>query len=168
MRQEHSPTRCHPCLRRSWRPDRSGDGEASRGADGTQVLGTEHEWLVTNGLGGYASGTLRGVPTRRYHGLFVPNLSEPKGRYVVVPRLDDCIDTAGRSVNLGGAEYLDGRAQVEGAQALREFRLDGMTPVWVFEVDGSVVERSIVMPHGRNAVCVCGVCWPVRHVDRAG
>ena len=41
----------------------------------------QREWLLTNGLGGYASGTLAGVCTRRYHGLFVPNLQQPRGRH---------------------------------------------------------------------------------------
>src|SRR5882724_11752007 len=81
------------------------------------------EWLVTNGLGGYASGTLLGVPTRRYHGPFTPNLPAPIGRMVMIPRLDDEIqwgcgsDLGGRvvrepfenqMVRIGGAEFRDG------------------------------------------------------------
>ncbi|MCK0511299.1 amylo-alpha-1,6-glucosidase [Aromatoleum buckelii] len=114
----------------------------------------EREWLVTNGMGGFASGSLLGMPTRRYHGLFVPNLSEPKGRYVALSRLDELIETSAGPVNLGGAEFIDGTRKGVAERHLREFRLDGLTPVWVFDIDGSIVERSIVMPHGRNAVCV--------------
>src|SRR5690606_5912907 len=46
------------------------------------------EWLLTNGLGGYASGTLAGIPARKYHGLFVPNLATPKGRHILISRCD--------------------------------------------------------------------------------
>ena len=114
----------------------------------------DREWLVTNGLGGYASGSVLGVPTRRYHGFFVPNLAEPKGRYVTLPRLDEFVETSTATFNLGGAEHVDGRREGDAAHCLRTFRLDGLTPVWVFEIDGSVIERSIVMPHGRNLACV--------------
>ncbi|KON79953.2 amylo-alpha-1,6-glucosidase [Azoarcus sp. PA01] len=123
-------------------------------AGGDPAALREREWLVTNGLGGFASGSLLGVPTRRYHGLFVPSLSEPKGRYVALSRLDELVETSAGPVNLGGAEFIDGMRKGVAERHLREFRLDGLTPVWVFDIDGSIVERSIVMPHGRNAVCV--------------
>lgn len=114
----------------------------------------DREWLVTNGLGGFASGTVLGPPTRRYHGLFVPNLIEPRGRYVTVPRLDELIETDAGVVNLGGAEYVDGRREGDAARFLREFRLDGLTPVWTFDLGGATLERSIVMPDERKAVCI--------------
>ena len=63
------------------------------------------EWLVTNGLGGYASGTLLGISTRRYHGVFIPNLPAPQGRTVLVPRLDEEVHGPSRVVQLGGAEF---------------------------------------------------------------
>ncbi len=56
------------------------------------------EWIVTNGLGGYASGALAGVCTRRYHGLFVPNLPSPRGRHLMVSRLDE-------EISFGGTTY---------------------------------------------------------------
>ncbi|WP_240635908.1 amylo-alpha-1,6-glucosidase [Caldimonas tepidiphila] len=121
---------------------------------GDAVALREREWLVTNGLGGYASGTVLGVPTRRHHGILVPNLDAPRGRHVALPRLDDCVEAGGGSVRLAGAELGDGRPEVEAHLHLREFRLDGVTPVWTFEVDGRVIERALLMPQGRNAVCV--------------
>ncbi|MBA3625094.1 MAG: glycogen debranching enzyme family protein [Methylibium sp.] len=129
-------------LRLPWRP---GDDP---------VLLRECEWLVTNGLGGFASGTVLGVPTRRFHGIFVPNLAEPKGRHVVLPRLDELIETNTGISNLGGAEFVDGSIQGDAHLHLLEFRLEGSTPVWVFDVEGSLIEKSIVMPHGLNTVCV--------------
>jgi len=79
--------------------------------EGDPAFLRDREWLVTNGLGGYASGTLLGIGTRRYHGLFVPNLVEPKGRHIMISRFDEEIDVDGRCVRLGGAEFLDGRLE---------------------------------------------------------
>ena len=112
------------------------------------------EWLVTNGLGGYASSTLLGIPMRRYHGLFVPNLENPKGRHVLIGRYDEEASCEGSSVILGGAELADGTLQSDSAAAVRSFTLDGVIPVWQFAVGGALIERCIVMPHGRNTVSV--------------
>lgn len=112
------------------------------------------EWLVTNGLGGYASGTLLGPPTRRYHGLFIPNLPAPKGRVVLIPRLDDLAIAGDRTVRLGGAEYADGSTDAEAHRVLVEFRQEWRIPTWRFEVSGRLLEKRIVMPHGYNTVYV--------------
>ena len=71
------------------------------------------EWLVTNGIGGYASGTLLGVATRRYHGLFVPDLPG-RGRTLIIPRLDETVDAGTQTALLSGAEYADGRIEHDG------------------------------------------------------
>ena len=112
------------------------------------------EWLVTNGLGGYASGTLLGVATRRYHGLLIPNLPAPRGRTVIVPRLDEELLCGTRTALLGGAEFADGRIEADGHQFLREFRLDCLIPTWTFAIDNYVLEKRIVMPHTLNTVYV--------------
>src|SRR5216684_5884021 len=82
------------------------------------------EWLVTNGLGGYASGTLLGVSSRRHHGTFVPNLAAPKGRYIMISRFDEKIEVNGRSVRFGGAEQHGARLDTDTHRYLKEFRLD--------------------------------------------
>ena len=112
------------------------------------------EWLVTNGLGGYASGTLAGVCTRRYHGMFVPNLQRPRGRHVLVSHLDEEIAYGGRSYRLGGADQM-GQPLCRGALPwLRHFEMDGNSGRWVFECGGLVLERRLVMPHQRNTTCL--------------
>ena len=63
------------------------------------------EWLITNGLGGYASGTIAGIPTRKYHGLFVPNLAAPKGRHIMISRCDESCHAGAARLHLGGAEF---------------------------------------------------------------
>ena len=112
------------------------------------------EWLLTNGLGGYASGTLAGIPARKYHGLFVPNLASPKGRHILISRCDECVTISGREMHLGGAEYEAEHFVGESHLFLREFRLDHRIAVWTFEHEGVVFEKSVAMVHNQNTVCV--------------
>ncbi|MGH8056785.1 MAG: glycogen debranching enzyme N-terminal domain-containing protein, partial [Candidatus Entotheonellia bacterium] len=114
----------------------------------------EREWLVTNGLGGYASGTLLGVATRRYHGLFIPNLPAPRGRTLMLPRLDEEVQVGARVVRLGGAEFADGRITGEWHRALREFRYEWRTPIWLFAIDEHLLQKRITMPYSQNTVCI--------------
>ena len=91
----------------------------------------DREWLVTNGLGGYASGTVAGVITRRFHGLLVAALPSPLGRRMV---LNDIAETLrfpdGTAVQLGGEHKAQSEVVVYGADYLREFRLEMGLPVW--------------------------------------
>jgi predicted glycogen debranching enzyme len=112
------------------------------------------EWLITNGLGGYASGTIAGIPTRKYHGLFVPNLAAPKGRHIMISRCDESVVTPTRRLHLGGAEFEHERFVGESHRYLQEFRLDHRIAVWTFELDDAVLEKSVVMVHNQNTVCV--------------
>jgi predicted glycogen debranching enzyme len=114
----------------------------------------EHEWLVTNGLGGYAAGTLSDVVTRRYHGVLVAALPEPHGRMLLCNQLAvRCLLADGTEVALGGQEQTGERLELGGARALRAFRLEGGLPVWEYALpDGSTLERRLVMPHGQNTV----------------
>ena len=123
-------------------------------ATGTRTYLRSREWLITNGLGGYSSGTLAGIPARKYHGLFVPNLAAPKGRHIMVSRCDEVVLTGTRRLHLGGAEFADERFEGESHSVLREFRLDHRIAIWLFEVDERLFEKSIVMPHNQNTVCV--------------
>ena len=125
-----------------------------RQGDGEIDFLLAREWLATNGLGGYASGTLSGIATRRYHGLFIPNLPAPRGRTMVLPRLDEEVRSGTRTVLLAGAEFEDGHIEGDGHRFLREFRLDGLIPTWTFEIDNDILEKRIVMPHRLNTVYV--------------
>src|SRR5579884_3004345 len=111
------------------------------------------EWLVTNGLGGYASGTLLGVPTRRYHGHFIPNL--PKwGRTVLLPLLHEEVFLSDRTLLLSGAERPDGALEGDVGRSLQEFRLQWMVPTWRFDLGEGVLEKRIIMPYGQNTAYV--------------
>ena len=112
------------------------------------------EWLVTNGLGGYASATLLCAPTRRYHGIFVPDLPAPWGRTVMIPRLDETVLVDGQSLLLSGVEFEDGRVQSDLTDVLAEFSREWHTPVWRCVFKGRRLEKRVIMPYGHNSVYV--------------
>jgi predicted glycogen debranching enzyme len=115
----------------------------------------EAEWLVTNGLGGYASGTVAGVITRRYHGLLVAALPNPLGRIVMLNHLGERVWLPnGEASPLGGEERTAGRLDPEIAQRLQEFRLDAGLPVWRYTWEGITIEKRLYMPHKQNTVYV--------------
>jgi predicted glycogen debranching enzyme len=121
--------------------------------DAEKMLG--REWLVTNGLGGFASGTLAGVPTRRYHGLLVAALPTPLGRTIMFNHLSEWLRLpSGARRPLGGQERAGGQLEWPGAEHLREFRLEEGLPVWRYELEGSVVEKRVLMVHSQNTVHV--------------
>ena len=119
-----------------------------------EILWRNREWLVTNGLGGYASGTLAGVCSRRYHGVFVPNLLQPRGRHVLVSRLDEEVLVAGRTFHLGGSDRI-GEPLIPGSMGcLTAFRLEGNTACWTYQCGDLTLQRRLVMPHQRNTACL--------------
>lgn len=120
--------------------------------DVTRLL--SREWLVTNGLGGYASSSLMNVSTRRYHGVFVPDLPSPRGRTIVVPRLDEEAEVGDRLVRLSGVEYADGRLESDLPHYLTEFRREWHTPTWRYAFHGRRLSKRIIMPYGHNTVYV--------------
>ncbi len=124
----------------------------TRGGDIDRLL--SREWLVTNGLGGYSSSTLLQVATRRYHGIFVPGLPSPRGRTMVIPRLDEELQIGTTTVRLSGAEYADGRLDTDMVHHLTNFRREWQTPTWRFSCEGRDVAKRIVMPYGQNTVYV--------------
>ena len=113
------------------------------------------EWLVTNGLGGYASGTVCGVPTRRFHGLLIASLPAPHGRLMM---LNDVAEEVylpdGSGHRLGGEEHEPTNAPLPGTEYLREFRLDAGLPVWIFGIGPLVIEKRVALPYRQNTVHV--------------
>jgi predicted glycogen debranching enzyme len=117
--------------------------------DGRAALLTR-EWLVTNGLGGYASGTIGGPPSRRYHGLLIAALAPPLGRRLVVTDIDETLETPGSARVPLTARTVEESA----ATPLEEFRLEAGLPVWRYAIAGLVIEKRVVMPHGQNTTFV--------------
>src|SRR3979490_2065856 len=98
------------------------------------------EWLVTNGLGGYASGTVAGVITRRYHGVLIAALPAPFGRTVMLSHVAEKLRMAnGREFDFGGRERTGDAPDAHGAGYLAEFRLEAGLPVWRYELEGLVI-----------------------------
>src|SRR2546423_11138927 len=118
-----------------------------RGADdGAQTL-VDAEWLVTNGLGGYASGSVAGVNTRRYHGLLVAALPNPVGRLVMLNHLGERVCVAGGTPTaLGGEERVTGGLDRDVARRLVRFRLEAGLPAWGYEGNGARIEKRLFLP----------------------
>jgi predicted glycogen debranching enzyme len=113
------------------------------------------EWLVTNGLGGYASGSVSGAVTRRYHGFLISALPAPYGRMVMLNHLSETlILPTGESFQLSSEEKAEQEADFSSADHLTEFRLEGGLPVWRYEIKGAVIERKIALTHMQNTVHV--------------
>ncbi|MDT5262350.1 MAG: hypothetical protein QOC61_1354, partial [Acidobacteriota bacterium] len=113
------------------------------------------EWLVANGLGGFASGTVACVPTRRYHGLLISALPTPLGRTVMLNHLSEWLRLPdGERFQTGGQERAGGTLEMPGAHYLSEFRLEEGLPVWRYEMDGTVLEKRLLMLHMQNTVHV--------------
>jgi predicted glycogen debranching enzyme len=111
------------------------------------------EWLVTNALGGYASGTIAGVASRRYHSLLIAALPAPLGRQVMLNHLAEMIRLPdGTTVLFGGEERGAGVLQLYGANYLTEFRLEQGLPVWRYQVKDCIFEKRVLLPHRQNTV----------------
>jgi predicted glycogen debranching enzyme len=110
------------------------------------------EWLETNGLGGYASSTIVGLNTRRYHGLLVAATKPPVGRMVLLSKLEETLVVDGRPYDLSANRY-PGVVHPQGFRRLQRFRLDPF-PIATYEVDGVEIEKSVFMIQGENSVVV--------------
>jgi predicted glycogen debranching enzyme len=117
-------------------------------------LAERREWLCTNGLGGFASGTIAGTLTRRYHGLLVAALAPPLGRTLVVAKLEEDVAYDGGTWALGANRWADGTLAPQGFRDLERFRLDGTTPVWTYACGDALLEKRVWMELGANTTYV--------------
>jgi len=114
----------------------------------------EREWLVTDGLGGYAMGTVAGLRTRRYHGLLVVADRPPIGRMLGLASLDPVLVVGDRRVRLATHEWASGAVDPAGHLELATFDLSDGVPRWRWAFGDVVVEREVAMAHGAPAVGV--------------
>jgi predicted glycogen debranching enzyme len=112
------------------------------------------EWLVTNGIGGFASGTVAGVNTRRYHGLLVAALAPPLGRTLLVSKLDETVSYQGLTHALSTNRWADGTVDPHGYREIEEFQLEGSAPVWNYAVADALLEKRVFMEQGKNTTYV--------------
>ncbi len=110
------------------------------------------EWLETNGLGGFASSTIAGLNTRRYHGLLVAAAKPPVGRMVLLSKLEETLVVDGARYDLSANQY-PGALHPQGHLLLKEFRLDPF-PTFVYAVAGVELVKSIWMINGANSTVI--------------
>jgi len=113
----------------------------------------EREWLVTNGLGGYASGTISGISSRRYHGLLIAALPAPLGRIMLFNHLVERVKLDNGTISLLAGELPEEMPEASGTQArLEDFTLELGLPVWRYRIGGATLEKRLIMTHGANTV----------------
>ncbi len=115
---------------------------------------TSREWLVTNGIGGYAAGTVAGCLTRRYHGLLIAALAPPLGRTLMLTKLDEMAHYDGRDYPLFANLWVSEIMDPQGFHHLERFHLEGTTPVWSFACADALIEKRIWMEPGANTTYV--------------
>ena len=116
-------------------------------------LATRKEWLDTNGLGGYASSTAINCHTRKYHGLLVAALKEPRGRFVLLSKLETSLLHGGKEFQLSTNKY-PGVYHPTGHQFVECFE-QGLNPAVTYRIGDVLIRESILMVHGQNTVLVC-------------
>ena len=114
----------------------------------------QEEWLVTNGLGGYASGTVSGTITRRYHGLLIAALPNPLGRMMMLNGLSERLRLPDRTRGVHRSGRTLRRLRPRHTLAVAEFRLEAGLPVWRYEIAGFVLEKRLLLPYRQNTVHV--------------
>jgi len=122
------------------------------------------EWLVTNGLGGYASSTVLGINTRKYHGLLVAAFNPPVDRRVLLTKLGEEVKINGETHSLGSNEFTWG-IQPEGYRYLSSFSLNPL-PTYTYELNKQFrLQKTVFMPYGKNATVVIYDTWNASEDD---
>jgi predicted glycogen debranching enzyme len=121
---------------------------------GDPEVAEKREWLVTNGLGGFASGTVAGTLTRRYHGLLFAALKPPVGRTLLVTKLDEVVTYDGRTYALARNRWGSGAVDPQGDSLIERFELEGTIPVWTYALADALLEKRVWMEPDANATYV--------------
>jgi glycogen debranching enzyme len=112
------------------------------------------EWLVTNGIGGYASGTVAGLLTRRYHGLLIAALQPPLGRTLMATKLEEIVHYNQQVYALSTDRWANGSVDPQGYRHIEHFALEGTVPTWRFACGDALLEKRIWMQQGANTTYV--------------
>ena len=121
---------------------------------GNATLAESREWLVSNGIGGYASGTIGGMLTRRYHGLLIAALKPPVGRTLLLAKLDETVEYDSQFYPLFTNRWANDSITPQGHLYLESFHLDGTIPVWRFALGDALLEKRIWMQQGENTTYI--------------
>ena len=113
--------------------------------------GLKKEWIITNGIGGYASSTIVGANTRKYHGLLIAPLTPPARRNLILSKVDESIEIKGKKYDLYcnvGKNYI-----AEGYKNLVCFEKE-YVPIYTYKVENTVIKKYICMEYGKNTVVI--------------
>jgi predicted glycogen debranching enzyme len=121
---------------------------------GDLQLAESREWLVANGLGGFASGRGRGTATRRYHGLLMASFQPPTDRTLLVAGVDETVRYGGASFPLATNRWLSGDVSPKGYLNIESFHLEGTKPVWRYALADALLEKRVWMQQGENTTFV--------------
>lgn len=121
---------------------------------GNLEVAESREWLVTNGRGSYASGTVAGLSTRGYHGLLVAALQPPLQRTLLLAKLDETAEYEGSFYPMFANRWLNGTVDPQGYRQIESFDLEGTVPVWNFACGGALLEKRIWMQPGEDTTYV--------------
>ena len=123
--------------------------------------GLKREWIITNGIGGYASSSIIGANTRKYHGLLVAPLTPPARRFVVFSKIDESIEINNKKYDLYtnvGKQYISKGYQYQ-EQFMKEY-----FPIFTYKVEDVEISKVIVMEHGKNTV---GIYYKIKNTDNS-
>ena len=115
------------------------------------------EWLITNGLGGFSSGTVSTAQTRRYHGLLIASLVPPDERNHILTRLDEIVTIDGKDFALATNHWASGVVSPTGFKLIESFTTTPV-PTWVYELDGHYLVKQICLKWGTNEL-YAGYWW---------
>ena len=119
--------------------------------------GLKKEWLITNGIGGFASSTIIGANTRKYHGLLIAPLVPPARRFLILSKVDESIEIEGEKYNLYtniGENYIS-----QGYQFQQEFEKEYL-PIFKYKVKNVEITKTICMEYGKNTV---GIYYKIKN-----
>src|SRR5687767_11223321 len=125
-----------------------------REVTGNGELSLGREWLVTNGIGGYATGTIAGALTRVYHGLLVAALEPPLGRTVLLTKFDEIVQYDDSTYELFTNEWAVDDVYPHGYMHLERFRLLETTPIWTYAIADAQLEKKVFMAHQQNTTYI--------------
>ncbi|WNZ24611.1 glycogen debranching protein [Leptolyngbya sp. NK1-12] len=121
---------------------------------GNLDIAASREWLVTNGMGGYACGTVAGVLTRRYHGLLVAALQPPLGRTLMLTKLEEIVHYDQQVYSLSTDRWADGSVDPQGYRYIEHFALEGTVPTWRYACADALLQKRIWMQPGANTTYI--------------
>jgi 4-alpha-glucanotransferase len=125
-----------------------------RAVCGDLTQAERREWWLSNGLGGYAAGTVAGTLTRRYHGLLIAPVTPPLGRHLVLAKADATLVDGDRRYPLFSNRWGSGAVEPQGQIHIESFHLEGRVPVWRFAIGEIQIEQRIWMEPGANTTYV--------------